>query len=197
MYIGTFWGKLFSFRKIHHIFRGFRNLSCKSVDVWRKVFASVGVVKIAFSVAKESFLMRKKTILFDKVYIHLLWNLGVFFVLLPTVLRQACQKFIVHVQMNIFTNRFLGNLASFSSFPEFEQKVFGVSTRKFRQGRHNCILHVHRNILRKVIFFEKFIFFYVVFGIWPAILWIFREIFLLASSKMHSPLLENHFWWRK
>ena len=32
MYIGTFWGKLFSFREIHKFFRGFRNLSCKSVD---------------------------------------------------------------------------------------------------------------------------------------------------------------------
>ena len=55
MYIGTFWGKLFSFREIHKFFRGFRNLSCKSVDSWRMFFASV--VKIAFSVAKESFLI--------------------------------------------------------------------------------------------------------------------------------------------
>ena len=31
MYIGTFWGKLFSFREVHKLFRGFRNLSCKSV----------------------------------------------------------------------------------------------------------------------------------------------------------------------
>ena len=49
----------------------------------------------------------------------------------------------------------------------------------------------------KLYFSKNSYFFYVVFGIWPAILWIFREIFLLASSKMHSPLLENHFWWRK
>ena len=36
MYIETFWGKFFSFRKIHNFFRGFRNLSCKSsVDSWR------------------------------------------------------------------------------------------------------------------------------------------------------------------
>ena len=32
MYVGTFGGKLFSFRRIHKFFRGFRNLSCKSVD---------------------------------------------------------------------------------------------------------------------------------------------------------------------
>ena len=57
MYIGTFLGKLFSFRKVQSFFRGFRNLSCKCVDSQRKLFATV--VKIAFSVAKEAFLMKK------------------------------------------------------------------------------------------------------------------------------------------
>ena len=138
-----------------------------AANLWmfgEKFLLALALSKLHSPLLRNHFWWEKKTILFDKVYIHLLWNLGVFFVFLPTVLRQACQKFIVHVQMNIFTNRFLGNLASFSSFPEFEQKVFGVSTRKFRQGRHNCILHVHRNILRKVIFFEKFIFF--LRGVW-------------------------------
>ena len=63
MYIGTFLGKLFSFRKVQCFFRGFRNLSCQSVDCRRKLFAIV--VKIACSVAKESFLM-KKISLFEK-----------------------------------------------------------------------------------------------------------------------------------
>ena len=40
MYRGTFWGKIFSFLKVH-IFRRFRNLSCKYVDFQRKIFGRV------------------------------------------------------------------------------------------------------------------------------------------------------------
>ena len=64
MYLGKFLGKLFSSRKVQSFFRGFRNLSCKCVDSQRKIFATV--VRIAFSVAKESFLMKKIT-LFKKL----------------------------------------------------------------------------------------------------------------------------------
>ena len=37
----------------------------------------------------------------------------------------------------------------------------------------------------------------MVFGISAANLWIFREKFLLALSKLQSPLLRNRFWWKK
>ena len=37
----------------------------------------------------------------------------------------------------------------------------------------------------------------MVFGIWAANLWTFREKFLLALSKLQSPLLRNRFWWKK
>ena len=58
MYVGTFGGKLFSFRKIHKFFRGFWNLSCESVGFWKTFFASV--LKNAFSFATETYLMKKK-----------------------------------------------------------------------------------------------------------------------------------------
>ena len=94
----------------------------------------------------------KKISLFKSLYIQHFCSSGKSFKFLATKLRQACRNFIVHVRMNVFTNRFLGILISFSSFPELEQKVFRVLTRKFWQGGHNCILHVHRNTLKKVIF---------------------------------------------
>ena len=58
IYVGTFGGKLFSFRKIHKFFRGFWNLSCESVGFWRTFFASV--LKKSLSFATETFLMKKK-----------------------------------------------------------------------------------------------------------------------------------------
>ena len=76
-------------------------------------------------------------------------------ILLQASLRQACQNFVVHVQTKIFTNNFFGRLINFSSFPEIQQKFFRVLTRKFLQGGHNFIIHVHRNIFRKVIFLSK------------------------------------------
>ena len=76
-------------------------------------------------------------------------------VLLQAWLRQACQKFVVHVQMKIFTNKFFGTLIIFSSFLEIQQNFFRILTRNFRQGGHNCILHVHRNLFRKVIFLSN------------------------------------------
>ena len=104
----------------------------------------------------------KKTTLFKKMFIHLFWNLRLFFVFLPTMLRQACQNFIVHVQTNNLTNRFFGKFIIFSSFPDFEQKLFRSLTRFFWQGCHNCILRVQMKIFstfegrkREKIFFSK------------------------------------------
>ena len=129
MYIGTFLGKLFSFRKVKIFFRGFLNLSCKCVDSQKKFFATV--VKIALSVAKESFLI-KKINFFKKFYLQHFWSSGKFFVFLSTKLRQACQKFIVHVQTNILRrNRFFGKFffqhfrSSSKKFSEFWQECFG------------------------------------------------------------------------
>ena len=120
-------------------------------------------------------------------------------VLLQAWLRQSCQNLFVHVQTNILRKkRFFGKFDFFPSFPEFEHKVFGVLTKNFWQGWHNCILHVHRNIFRKVIFLSKSSkFFFVVFGIWTADVWTLREKYLLPLSGLHFPLLKNHFWWKK
>ena len=54
-----------------------------------------------------------------------------FFVFLPTMLRQACQNFIVHVQTNNLTNKFFGKLINFSSFPHFDQKFSEVWPENF------------------------------------------------------------------
>ena len=152
MYIGTFLGKLFSFRKVQCFFRGLRNLSCQSVDCRRKLFAIV--VKIACSVAKDSILM--KTNSDQKKVTAFFWTMGNFFAFLATTLQQSCQNFFVHVQKKILRkNRFFGKFILFSSFPEFEQKVFTALTRNFWQGFHNCILHVHWNILRIFIILSQ------------------------------------------
>ena len=110
---------------------------------------------------------------------------------------------LVRKSLYMFRRRFLqikfsGRLINFSSIPEIQQKFFRVLTRKFRQGCQNCIIHVHRNIFRKVVFLSSSSkFFFVVFGIWAENLWILREDFLLPLSKLHTPLLKNRFWWKK
>ena len=118
MYIGKFWRKYFSFQKFHKFFSLFSDSERQICGFVGGDFASV--VKNAFSVAKESFLMEKNTFV-QKKYIHLLWFLPLFFVFLPTMLRQAWQISIVHVQTNNLTNKFFGKLIIFSSFPDFEQ----------------------------------------------------------------------------
>ena len=79
---------------------------------------------------------------------------------------------------------------SSKNFSEFWREIFGrVVTTTF--------IHVHRNISRKVIFLSKSSkFFFVVFGIWAAIVWTLRENYLLPLSRLHSPLLKNHFCWK-
>ena len=148
MYIAAFWRNIFTLQRIHIFFRRFRDLIGKSVDFWRKIFAIV--VKIAFSVAEESFLM-KKWILSKKMYFHLFSNLGVCFVFLPTMLRQACQNIIVHVQTNILTNRFFGKLINFSSFPDFEQK-FSEIWREF----FGTVVTTAFCVSRSIFFFSIF-----------------------------------------
>ena len=158
MYIGTFLGKLFSFRKVQCFFRGLRNLSCQSVACRRKLFAIV--VKIAGSVAKESILMKTNS---DQK------KVTAFFGLWETFSHFWRQRYSSLVKISLYMFRrkfcektgFLENLYFFSSFPEFEQKVFTVLTRNFWQGFHNCILHVHWNILRIfIILSQNFRFFW-------------------------------------
>ena len=51
-----------------------------------------------------------------------------------------------------------GERISFSSFPEFERKVFRVLTTNFSRGGHKCILHVQKHNMRKTNFpCKKFI----------------------------------------
>ena len=91
-----------------------------------------------------------------------------------------------------------GKRTSFSSFPEFEQKLFRVLTTNFSRGGHKWILHVQKHKLRKNNFpSRKCIFSLFLFGIWVTNMWFFGEVFLVGLSKLHSALLENHFWWKQ
>ena len=173
MYIGTFLGKLFSFRKVQCFFRGFRNLSCQSVVCKRKLFATV--VKIAYSVAKESFLM--KTNSDQKKVTAFFWTMGNFFAFLATTLQQSCQNFFVHVQTKILReNRFFGKFILFSIISGVRAKSFQSFDEKFLAGfsqlHSTCTLEHLEDIYYP---FAKFPIFLVVFGIWAANLWILRE----------------------
>ena len=70
MYIGTFWRTCFSFPKIQKFFSWFSDSERQTCGFLDGDFASV--VKIAFCVAKESFLMGKKQFCSKKVYSSLL-----------------------------------------------------------------------------------------------------------------------------
>ena len=148
------------------------------------------VVKIPFSVAKETFLI-KRIILFKKLYFQQIWSSGKFFVFLATKLRQACHNFIVHVRTNILrrSNFVWEKCTIYSSFPEFEQIIFGRVVK--------CFLHLHRNNLRKVIFLSKNSSFFSWFSESELQICGFLEKHFASVAKLHSPLLENRFWWKK
>ena len=92
---------------------------------------------------------------------------------------------------------FLASLKVFHRFP-FSSKGFQRFDDKISAGWSQLNFTCTLEHFEESCNFRKIHnFFYVVFGFWPANLWIFRENFLLASSKLHYPLLKNHFWWRK
>ena len=75
-----------------------------------------------------------------------------------------------------FYKYFFGKLIIFSSFPEFQRKVFRVLTRMFWQDGHNYILHVQKHNLSKNNFLSKNSYiFSSLFGIWTANLWVFKK----------------------
>ena len=158
---------------------GIRAKSFESFDA--KFFGRV--VTTGFCVSRWRFFVflkerMKENFFFEKFALLLFSNFEPkrSLVILQASLRQACQKLVVHVQTKVYTNQFFGRLINFSSFPEIQQIFFRVLTRNFRQGGHNCIMHVHRNILRNFFILSKNSWFFsVVFGIWAANLWIFGE----------------------
>ena len=137
MYIGTFWGILSSFQKIPDFFVVFGICAANVWTLREKFFATV--VKIAFSIAKESFLMKKKFV--QKIVTSTFLEFGKVFRFLATKLRQACQNFIVLVRRTFWgETTLMGKRPNFSSIPEFEQTVLRILTRIFGQGGHNRIL---------------------------------------------------------
>ena len=143
-------------------FRPFRNSSKTLSELWREFFWQGGHNWI-LRVQMKIFLffwrneLKERITFFEQNCIAILlglWEKKILRVF-AAWLRQACQNFVIPVQTKIFTNKFFGRLISFSSFPEIQQNFFRVLTRKNRQGCHNCIIHVHRNIFRKIIFLSK------------------------------------------
>ena len=64
-------------------------------------------------------------------------------VLLQAWLRQACQKFVVHVQTKIFAKNFSGRLTIFSSIPEIQQKFFQSFNEKISAGCSQLLLYMY------------------------------------------------------
>ena len=110
---------------------------------------------------------------------------------------------LVKNSLHMFRRRFLQRnfLEGLIFFPHFQKssKNFSEFWREnFGRVVTTTFIHVHRNIFRKVIFLSKSSkFFFVVFGIWAANVWTLKENFLLTLSRLHSPLLKNHFSWKK
>ena len=130
------------------------------------------------------------------MYIHFLWNLGLFFVFLPTILQQACQKFNVHVQMNISQKGLLEILSVFHHIRNSSEKFseFWLLTRMFWQDGHNYILHVQKHNLSKNNFFSKNSYiFSSLFGIWTAYLWVFRRKFFGVVVKIAFSVAKGTF----
>ena len=130
-----FFGKLINFSSFPHFEQKFS-------EVWREICGRV--VTTAFCVSTWRFFSisegRKWGKFFSKkLHCHHFQTFNEKYTHCPLQawLRQACQKMVVHVQSNIFTNRFFAQLIFFSSFPEFQQKVFNVLTRNFWQDGHN------------------------------------------------------------
>ena len=169
------------------------NLSDKSVVFWRKIFGRV--VKIALSVVRESFLMKKNS---DQKFVTPSFlDYRKLFRVFGDKVTAVLSNFLCTCSDEHFEEKHLFWKVFFSSFPAFEQKVFRVLTRNFWQGCHNCILHLHRNILRSFFINSKNSWFFRRFRNLRFKLWIFREKILLALSKLHSTLLKNHFWRKK
>ena len=119
------------------LFRRFWNLRCKCVDSQRKLFATV--VKIAFSVAKESYLMKKKIV--QKIVTSTILEFGNVFRFFGNKVTPGLPKLLVHVRRTFLgETTLLGKRTTFSSIPEFEQNVFIILTGTFGQGGHNRIL---------------------------------------------------------
>ena len=142
MYIGTFWRKCFSFPKIQKFFLWFSDSERQTCGFLEGDFASV--VKVAFSVAKESILMEEKTILFKKSIFISSGFCDCF-----SYSCQQCYGRLDKFSLCMFRrtigriSKFFGKLIIFSSFPNFEQsfsevwqKIFGrVVTTAFCVSR--------------------------------------------------------------
>ena len=153
IYIGTFCGNIFSFRKNPNFFRRFRNLIGKSLVFWRKFFGVV--VNTPFKLLKKHFWLKKQ--ICSKTC-----NFNIFGVRerFSSSWQQSYGR-LAKISWCMFRRTywgeiiFFGKRTIFSSFPEFEQMAFRVLTRMFWQDSHNYILHVQKLNFRKNILLSK------------------------------------------
>ena len=119
-------------------------------------------------------------------------------VLLQAWLRQAYQKIVVHVETNFFTGRFLESLSFFrhfrnssKKFSKFWQEIFDrmVTTTLYM---YRSIIWGKRFFFRKIHKFSRHL-----LECERQICGFFGQNCLVGLSGLHSPLLENHFWWKK
>ena len=162
MYIGTFLGNLFSFRKVQSFFSWFSESELQMCGLSEKIICYrcqdciLRCYRIVFD-AKNNFV--------QKIVTSAFLEFGKVFRFLATKLRQACQIFIVHVRRTFWgETTLLGRRPNFSSFPEFEQTVFRILTRIFGLGGHNSILRAQmkfffnfweREMKEKLLLFEN------------------------------------------
>ena len=173
MYIGTFLGKLLSFRKVQSFFRGFLNLSCKCVDSQRKFFATV--VKIALSVAKESFLIKKNKF-FQKIVSSTFLEFRKFFCILVNKVTAGLPKIHCACSDEHFGEK-LFCWESAQVFHPFQNssKNFSVFWRQiFHRVVTNRFYMCRSTIWGKIVFLPKISWLlFSFFGIWVTNLWFF------------------------
>ena len=116
-------------------------------------------------------------------------------VLLQVCLRQAYQNIVVHVETNIFTDRFFWKVYHFFG-------ISGIPAKSFQSFDENVLtgwpqLHstcTEAQFQEKYFSFEKFINSLVIFLESQRQIWgCFGENFLVWLLKLHSPLLNKHF----
>ena len=145
MYIGSFLWKLFSFRKVQCFFRGFWNLSWKSVDSQRKFFATV--VKIAYSVAKNRFWWKKNFV--QKIVNSISSKFGRVFLIVANEVTTGLSKLRCFCSNDHFNKKVFNKAYKVFLISRTPAKIFQALTRKIWQDGHNYTLHVQKHNWRK------------------------------------------------
>ena len=152
MYVGTFGGKLFSFRKIHKFFVVF--------GIWAANLLVLGELFLLAFLKMHSLLLQKhtwwkKNNFVQKIVSSSLLKFARVFRLLADNVTTGSQRFHCVCSDEHFNEQVFWKAHNFFILTGIRAKFFRVLTRKFWLSDHNCVLHVHRHFLRKVIFLSR------------------------------------------